>query len=56
MPATNSDPEITNSHLMSENAINTQSDDDVLPAITVSTSTEGNPQLNFEGNINMYST
>ena len=52
MPEANSDPDITNSHLMSENAISTQPNNDVLPAININTSAEGFPQLEFEDDIN----
>ena len=54
-PTNKSDPGIANSYLMSEKAINTQSDADVLPAINVITSIEGSPQVNSEDGINTHS-
>ena len=48
MPAANSDPEIINPSLISDNAINTQLDDDVLPAaININASAEELPQADF---------
>ena len=48
MPAANSDPEIINPSLISDNAINTQLDDDVLPAaININASAEELPQTDF---------